>query len=302
MTAIHRTGEHAALKSPFAWLCVLSSFWGKCLKTTDSEHEIALVHGMNLRWIRKSCLGEPLDNHMKHASERQLLIPVLVSSFILNFSSSHACIFFFQNLLTLHWNGCAGGMRNRHGVRQRTLCLFLNLTCGYFYSLSDYRTGPCFSQVNNQMCQGQLSGIVCTKTMCCATIGRAWGHPCEMCPAQPHPCRRGFIPNIRTGACQGKCHEYVRWCFLIHSDVCWKHKWVITDRSPNIEKAVCINFAKTTVMSKASPQTLCLPCDIHFSNMHYKWQKAFCGQNQGKGIEEWHFLTHFWRPKFGLFS
>ncbi|NWT75146.1 FBN2 protein, partial [Prunella himalayana] len=29
-----------------------------------------------------------------------------------------------------------------------------------------------------------------------------WGHPCEMCPAQPHPCRRGFIPNIRTGACQ----------------------------------------------------------------------------------------------------
>uniref|UniRef100_A0A670KEG4 Fibrillin 3 n=1 Tax=Podarcis muralis TaxID=64176 RepID=A0A670KEG4_PODMU len=66
----------------------------------------------------------------------------------------------------------------------------------------DYRTGPCFSQVSNQMCQGQLSGIVCTKTMCCATIGRAWGHPCEMCPAQPHPCRRGFIPNIRTGACQ----------------------------------------------------------------------------------------------------
>ncbi|KAM6963382.1 fibrillin-2b isoform 4-T4 [Aplochiton taeniatus] len=66
----------------------------------------------------------------------------------------------------------------------------------------DYRTGPCFTQVNNQMCQGQLSGIVCTKTLCCATIGRAWGHPCEMCPAQPHPCRRGFIPNIRSGACQ----------------------------------------------------------------------------------------------------
>lgn len=54
------------------------------------------------------------------------------------------------------------------------------------------------------MCQGQLTGIVCTKTLCCATIGRAWGHPCEMCPAQPQPCRRGFIPNIRTGACQGE--------------------------------------------------------------------------------------------------
>ncbi|XP_062816685.1 fibrillin-2 isoform X2 [Anolis carolinensis] len=66
----------------------------------------------------------------------------------------------------------------------------------------DYRTGPCFGQVVQQMCQGQLSGIVCTKALCCATVGRAWGHPCEMCPPQPHPCRRGFIPNIRTGACQ----------------------------------------------------------------------------------------------------
>ncbi|KAL0963262.1 hypothetical protein UPYG_G00351840 [Umbra pygmaea] len=66
----------------------------------------------------------------------------------------------------------------------------------------DYRTGPCFTQVSNQMCQGQVSGIVCTKTLCCATVGRAWGHPCEICPAQPQPCRRGFIPNIRTGACQ----------------------------------------------------------------------------------------------------
>lgn len=70
--------------------------------------------------------------------------------------------------------------------------------------VADYRTGPCFASVDNQMCQGQLTGIVCTKTLCCATVGRAWGHPCEMCPAQPNPCRRGFIPNHRTGACQGK--------------------------------------------------------------------------------------------------
>lgn len=94
-------------------------------------------------------------------------------------------------------NGCQNGGR----------CIGPN-RCACVYGFTgpqcerDYRTGPCFSQVNNQMCQGQLSGIVCTKTMCCATIGRAWGHPCEMCPAQPHPCRRGFIPNIRTGACQ----------------------------------------------------------------------------------------------------
>lgn len=79
-----------------------------------------------------------------------------------------------------------------------------NVLMRFPFSVVDYRTGPCFTLITNQMCQGQLSGIVCTKTLCCATVGRAWGHPCEMCPAQPHPCRRGFIPNIRTGACQGK--------------------------------------------------------------------------------------------------
>ncbi|KAM9367882.1 fibrillin-2 [Phaethornis superciliosus] len=94
-------------------------------------------------------------------------------------------------------NGCQNGGR----------CIGPN-RCACVYGFTgpqcerDYRTGPCFTQVNNQMCQGQLTGIVCTKALCCATIGRAWGHPCEMCPAQPQPCRRGFIPNIRTGACQ----------------------------------------------------------------------------------------------------
>nr|XP_054395512.1 fibrillin-3 isoform X14 [Pongo abelii] len=66
----------------------------------------------------------------------------------------------------------------------------------------DYRTGPCFGQVGPEGCQHQLTGLVCTKARCCATVGRAWGLPCELCPAQPHPCRRGFIPNIHTGACQ----------------------------------------------------------------------------------------------------
>ncbi|XP_035248375.1 fibrillin-2 isoform X1 [Anguilla anguilla] len=94
-------------------------------------------------------------------------------------------------------NGCQNGGR----------CIGPN-RCACVYGFTgpqcerDYRTGPCFTQVSNQMCQGQMSGIVCTKTLCCATVGRAWGHPCEMCPPQPQPCRRGFIPNIRTGACQ----------------------------------------------------------------------------------------------------
>uniref|UniRef100_A0A8C0W6M1 Fibrillin-3 n=1 Tax=Castor canadensis TaxID=51338 RepID=A0A8C0W6M1_CASCN len=66
----------------------------------------------------------------------------------------------------------------------------------------DYRTGPCFSQVGPEGCLRQLTGLVCTKALCCATVGHTWGLLCEPCPAQPHPCRRGFIPSIRTGACQ----------------------------------------------------------------------------------------------------
>ncbi|CAL8243797.1 unnamed protein product [Lota lota] len=107
-------------------------------------------------------------------------------------------------------NGCLNG--GRCVAPNRCVCTygFTGAQCE-----RDYRTGPCFASVSNQMCQGQLTGIVCTKTLCCATVGRAWGHPCEMCPAQPHPCRRGFIPNHRTGACQdvdecqaipGLCH------------------------------------------------------------------------------------------------
>lgn len=93
------------------------------------------------------------------------------------------------------------------------------------FAVADYRTGPCFASVNNQMCQGQLTGIVCTKTLCCATVGRAWGHPCEMCPAQPHPCRRGFIPNHRTGACQGKvCSLRVSFSVFVFIFPCFCHR------------------------------------------------------------------------------
>ncbi|XP_043193529.1 fibrillin-2-like isoform X1 [Amphibalanus amphitrite] len=65
---------------------------------------------------------------------------------------------------------------------------------------ADYRTGPCFTEVNNDMCQSQLAGVICTKQLCCATIGRAWGHPCEHCPATL-PCETGFLKNIHSGEC-----------------------------------------------------------------------------------------------------
>ncbi|XP_067140465.1 fibrillin-2-like [Centruroides vittatus] len=64
----------------------------------------------------------------------------------------------------------------------------------------DYRTGPCFQKVKNQFCAGQLTGVVCTKQLCCATIGVAWGHPCEQCPSKLE-CDRGFITNIQSKSC-----------------------------------------------------------------------------------------------------
>lgn len=65
---------------------------------------------------------------------------------------------------------------------------------------ADYRTGPCFTRVKSDTCQGQLPGVVCTKQLCCATIGKAWGHPCEHCP-QKLDCDKGFLKNIHTGQC-----------------------------------------------------------------------------------------------------
>jgi hypothetical protein len=50
------------------------------------------------------------------------------------------------------------------------------------------------------MCTGLLQGVVCTKQLCCATIGQAWGHPCESCP-DILACDPGFLKNVHTGKC-----------------------------------------------------------------------------------------------------
>uniref|UniRef100_A0A8C2GKQ6 Fibrillin 2a n=1 Tax=Cyprinus carpio TaxID=7962 RepID=A0A8C2GKQ6_CYPCA len=66
----------------------------------------------------------------------------------------------------------------------------------------DYRTGPCFVQEPRRPCAAQSGGFVSSKALCCATVGQAWGHLCEMCPALSSSCSTGFTPNTRTGACQ----------------------------------------------------------------------------------------------------
>lgn len=92
---------------------------------------------------------------------------------------------------------CVNGGRCVGGDRCSCPYGFTGTTCEH-----DFRTGPCFTQVSNNMCRGQLTGVVCTKTLCCSTIGAAWGRPCEQCPPETHPCRRGYIPNPTTNTCQ----------------------------------------------------------------------------------------------------
>jgi len=53
------------------------------------------------------------------------------------------------------------------------------------------------------MCRGQLEGVVCTKQLCCATIGVAWGHPCEQCSLS-YDCDVGFLKNLHTNRCIGE--------------------------------------------------------------------------------------------------
>ncbi|XP_046415905.1 fibrillin-2-like isoform X1 [Neodiprion fabricii] len=64
---------------------------------------------------------------------------------------------------------------------------------------TDYRTGPCFTKVRNGQCLASLRGVVCTRQLCCATVGKGWGHPCERCPIRLE-CEPGYLKTN-----QGKC-------------------------------------------------------------------------------------------------
>ena len=84
-------------------------------------------------------------------------------------------------------------------------------------NFSDYRTGPCFTKISNDLCGGQLSGVVCTRNLCCATVGAAWGHPCEPCPHNL-PCEDGYLKNIHSGLCVGKIFDI--YCLLVCLKIC----------------------------------------------------------------------------------
>lgn len=64
----------------------------------------------------------------------------------------------------------------------------------------DRRTGPCYTETRGALCSGALEAVVCTKQLCCATVGAAWGHPCERCGELD--CPVGHLRNLRTRDCQ----------------------------------------------------------------------------------------------------
>ncbi|WAR00910.1 FBN1-like protein [Mya arenaria] len=100
---------------------------------------------------------------------------------------------------------CSGNCGGAGNCMRPGLCLcFTGELASYCGSSGggDQRTGPCYTNLENNMCRGQIPNVVCTKHLCCATEGMAWGDPCEACPANPHPCRRGYVLNLAKNTCQ----------------------------------------------------------------------------------------------------
>ena len=46
---------------------------------------------------------------------------------------------------------------------------------------ADRRRGVCWMTVRGDQCEDEVRSDV-TKADCCASIGKAWGSPCELCP------------------------------------------------------------------------------------------------------------------------
>lgn len=49
--------------------------------------------------------------------------------------------------------------------------------------MSDRRVGNCWTQIVNNLCEESINGQV-TKEVCCQSLGKGWGSPCDKCPAE----------------------------------------------------------------------------------------------------------------------
>lgn len=137
-------------------------------------------------------------------SKRELIIswPLILLNFPNNFIISNRIFIYTSKYLSVwvSWKLLLHVLQRKVISKSTILLLWIVFYCFLFL---DYRTGPCFTELSDDMCRGQLTGVVCTKLLCCATVGKAWGNPCEQCPTGPTICRKGFLPNHQTKTCQG---------------------------------------------------------------------------------------------------
>ena len=134
-----------------------------------------MSHG--LQWKNKTYKAKKVYCHFLQSivSERDpLLVMMKRESFLVEFCYKITCDTFVFWVLIHRW---------------------INLLEIFSFS-QDYRLGPCYTEVRNRMCHNQLQGVVCTRLTCCATIGKAWGNPCERCPAKPGKRAKTFKINF----------------------------------------------------------------------------------------------------------
>lgn len=104
--------------------------------------------------------------------------------------------------LRIHWQT----LRNRLQVDSCDSLLYSIVASLSIFLSCFFRTGPCFTKVRNGQCLANLQGVVCTRQLCCATVGKGWGHPCERCPARLD-CELGHL-KTNQGECVGKLLEF----------------------------------------------------------------------------------------------
>lgn len=83
---------------------------------------------------------------------------------------------------------------------QKNSDAYLTIPLLPLHNYSPLSPGPCYTDTRGALCTGALEGVVCTKQLCCATVGAAWGHPCERCADLD--CPQGHLRNLATKECQ----------------------------------------------------------------------------------------------------
>lgn len=61
--------------------------------------------------------------------------------------------------------------------------------------LPDIRTAQCWTKITNNRCEESINGDVPLQ-ICCNTVGKGWGSPCDECPPRKGGKLRDFLCSI----------------------------------------------------------------------------------------------------------